>query len=211
MHNVARLSGGERQPIRVLKTGARLTRQASTKHLRMLESSGILRSSREGREQLFEFRPQPIDAVQKYLGEIALRWDRALNRLKRFVEAEGAACSAAWVTAWDCLAAKLPSGEAPGRGAIRRPRPLRRRSSCSTLRGSGHAVDRGRPRRAPTRGRSQAPRGPAGGPRSRGRHPRSDGRFGTRRERRGPRHVPAARPRSSLAEPRPEASEYLRR
>ena len=83
---IARLSGGDRQSITELAEGSRLTRQAITKHLRMLESAGLVRSTRDGREQLFEFRPEPIAEVQKYLDGIAQQWDQALGRLKRFVE-----------------------------------------------------------------------------------------------------------------------------
>ena len=83
---VARLSGGDRQSITELASGSRLTRQAITKHLQLLESAGLVRSRRSGREQLFEFRPEAIVDAQKYLAGVALQWDQALNRLKRFVE-----------------------------------------------------------------------------------------------------------------------------
>jgi len=83
---LARLCGGERRSITALAKGSRLTRQAITKHLRLLESVGLVRSSRAGRELLFEFRPEPIADAQKYLGDIALEWDQTLGRLKHFVE-----------------------------------------------------------------------------------------------------------------------------
>ena len=57
-----------------------------TKHLRVLEGAGIVRSIRHGRETLFEFRPQPLDDVGHYLARVADQWDDALMRLKRFVE-----------------------------------------------------------------------------------------------------------------------------
>jgi DNA-binding transcriptional ArsR family regulator len=83
---VARLSGGARQSITELAKGSRLTRQAISKHLRMLESAGLVRSCRAGREQLFEFRPEAIVDTQKYLAGVALQWDQALGRFKRLVE-----------------------------------------------------------------------------------------------------------------------------
>ena len=41
-----------------------MTRQAITKHLRVLEDAGIVRSVRSGRESLFEFDPEPVKELQ---------------------------------------------------------------------------------------------------------------------------------------------------
>ena len=83
---VSRLSGGRRQSITQLANGSALTRQAITKHLRVLENVGLVRSSRRGRENLFEFRPQRIDDIKKYLDAVSGQWDQVLRRLKAFVE-----------------------------------------------------------------------------------------------------------------------------
>jgi hypothetical protein len=40
----------------------------------------------KGRESLFELNPGPIDEMKKYLDEVSEQWDRALARLKLFVE-----------------------------------------------------------------------------------------------------------------------------
>ncbi len=47
---VVQLSGGEPQSIAKLAEGSRLTRQAITKHLRVLEGAGVVHSTRSGRE-----------------------------------------------------------------------------------------------------------------------------------------------------------------
>jgi DNA-binding transcriptional ArsR family regulator len=83
---VARLSAGEPASISQLTAGSRLTRQAITKHLRVLQRAGLVRSAREGRESRFELDPRPISEMQKYLGSVSQQWDRALARLKSFVE-----------------------------------------------------------------------------------------------------------------------------
>jgi DNA-binding transcriptional ArsR family regulator len=83
---VARLSAGERCSISTLTSGSRLTRQAVTKHLRVLESAGIVRSAPAGRESLFEYNPQPIAELSGYLKQVSAQWDGALARLKSFVE-----------------------------------------------------------------------------------------------------------------------------
>jgi DNA-binding transcriptional ArsR family regulator len=83
---VLRLAGGPPRSISQLTHGTRLTRQAITKHLRVLEDAGIVHSLRSGRESLFEFNPQVIGDMQEYLEFISRQWDDALLRLKSFVE-----------------------------------------------------------------------------------------------------------------------------
>lgn len=63
-----------------------MTRQAITKHLRVLEGAGIVRSAHAGRESLFEFVPKPIEEIREYLDLVSEQWDRVLSRLKSFVE-----------------------------------------------------------------------------------------------------------------------------
>lgn len=84
---VAKLSGGQPRSISQLTEGSRLTRQAITKHLRVLEKVEIVHSIRVGRESLFELHPEPIEELRNYLDLVSKHWDRALSRLKAFVEA----------------------------------------------------------------------------------------------------------------------------
>ena len=83
---VAKLCRGQPRSISQLTEGSKLTRQAITKHLRVLESAGIVHSVHAGRESLFEFRLEPIAEVSKYLAFVSEQWDLALTRLKSFVE-----------------------------------------------------------------------------------------------------------------------------
>ena len=83
---VSSLSGGEPRSIAQLTGGSRMTRQAITKHLRVLESAGILRSARSGRESLFEFDPAPMHELRSYLERVSQQWDQVLGRLKTHVE-----------------------------------------------------------------------------------------------------------------------------
>lgn len=85
---VAALSSGERRSIVELTEGTRLTRQAVTKHLRVLEGARIVRSVRSGRESVFELDPEPIRQVGEYAELVSAHWDAALGRLKAFVERE---------------------------------------------------------------------------------------------------------------------------
>lgn len=83
---VAKLSGGQPHSISELAHGSRLTRQAITKHLRVLESAGIVHGVRKGRENRFELDPQPMQEAKRYLDLVSEQWDQALARLKSFVE-----------------------------------------------------------------------------------------------------------------------------
>jgi len=83
---VAKLCGGQPRSISQLTEGSKLTRQAITKHLRVLERAEIVRSVRSGRETLFRFDPEPIEEMKKYLDLVSRQWDQALSRLRSFVE-----------------------------------------------------------------------------------------------------------------------------
>jgi DNA-binding transcriptional ArsR family regulator len=83
---VMRLCGGESRSISELAEGSTLTRQAVTKHLRVLERVGLVRCVRAGRERHFEFNPGPVGQMKEYLDFVSAKWDEALGRLKVFVE-----------------------------------------------------------------------------------------------------------------------------
>ncbi len=85
---VSRLSHGRPRSIAELTSGSRLTRQAITKHLRVLERAGIVHSVRAGRESRFQLDPKPFENIREYLDFVSQQWDHALARLKSFVEAE---------------------------------------------------------------------------------------------------------------------------
>ncbi len=63
-----------------------VTRQAVSKHLHALRRAGLVRSARRGRECIWEIRPQRLDDARHYLQEISEQWDRALHRLRVFLQ-----------------------------------------------------------------------------------------------------------------------------
>ena len=69
-----------------LTAGTSVTRQAVTKHLQVLEDAGLVRNSRVGRESIWQLEPQQLDDARRCLDVISAQWDRALGRLKAFVE-----------------------------------------------------------------------------------------------------------------------------
>jgi DNA-binding transcriptional ArsR family regulator len=83
---VAKLSAGQPYSISQLTEGSKLTRQAITKHLRVLEAAGVVHSVRAGRESQFQFDPAPMQEMKEYLEFVSKQWDQALSRLKSFVE-----------------------------------------------------------------------------------------------------------------------------
>lgn len=83
---IRKLSDGQQRSIAKLSADTRLTRQAVTKHLQVLERAGLVISTRIGRESRFAFRSEPIDDARTYLDEVSRQWDDALERLRSFVE-----------------------------------------------------------------------------------------------------------------------------
>jgi DNA-binding transcriptional ArsR family regulator len=69
-----------------LTAGTRITRQAITKHLRVMEGAGLVRSRRHGRESVWQLDQQRLEDARRYLGLISRQWDEALGRLRKFVE-----------------------------------------------------------------------------------------------------------------------------
>ena len=84
---VVRLCDGSRCSIAQLSDGQPLTRQAISKHLRVLEDVHIVRSERAGRENLYVLDPKPIENLRSYIELVSRQWDTTLSRLKSFVEA----------------------------------------------------------------------------------------------------------------------------
>ena len=86
LHIVARLCGEGPLSIVRLADGATVSRQAITKHLHALEAAGLARSSRTGRESIWELRTKRLSQARRYLDQISQQWDAALDRLRAFVE-----------------------------------------------------------------------------------------------------------------------------
>ena len=66
-----------------------ISRQAVSKHLRVLEGAGLVRSTRTGREVLWQPRAEGLDRARAHLDRVAAEWDGALARLKAHVEGAG--------------------------------------------------------------------------------------------------------------------------
>ena len=69
-----------------LTVGFDISRQGITKHLRVMEDAGLVRSTHQGRENVWQLEQKRLAEVRRYLQQISLQWDDALDRLKSFVE-----------------------------------------------------------------------------------------------------------------------------
>jgi DNA-binding transcriptional ArsR family regulator len=85
---IHRLSSGGPGSITHLSAKSAVSRQAITKHLRVLADVGLVRSTRRGREQLWDLEPTRLADAHEYLDRISRQWDVALNRLRAFVEGD---------------------------------------------------------------------------------------------------------------------------
>ncbi|WMS44054.1 metalloregulator ArsR/SmtB family transcription factor [Acuticoccus sp. MNP-M23] len=83
---VATLSAGDPRSISALADTSDLTRQAVTKHLKVLEGAGLVQSRRIGRETVYSFEGEALAGACAQLDAIARQWQGALGRLKQHVE-----------------------------------------------------------------------------------------------------------------------------
>ena len=83
---LVRLSSRGPGSIARLSAKSAVSRQAITKHLKVLSGAGLVRGNRRGREQIWELEPKRLADARAYLDQISRQWDQALERLKSFVE-----------------------------------------------------------------------------------------------------------------------------
>ncbi len=83
---VSRLCDRGPASITTLAADFAISRQAITKHLRMMQNCGLLHSSRHGRERIWQLNEKRVQEVRHYLELISREWDNALERLRSFVE-----------------------------------------------------------------------------------------------------------------------------
>lgn len=83
---VSRLARDGPSSISKLTTGSHVTRQAITKHLRVMQRARLVHSKRHGREVVWQLNQRRIEDAHHYLNLISKHWDEALLRLRRMVE-----------------------------------------------------------------------------------------------------------------------------
>ena len=63
-----------------------VSRQMVLKHLAVLQDSGLVRSTRSGREVLFQVQSAPLAETADWLTSVAAQWDSRLAQLKARAE-----------------------------------------------------------------------------------------------------------------------------
>ena len=83
---VDRLSDGSAHSIAALASELPISRQALTKHLKVLEAAGVTRSRREGRETVYRIDPGGLLIAEQWIQAVSGQWDNLIDRLKTHVE-----------------------------------------------------------------------------------------------------------------------------
>ena len=83
---VTRLGAGGALSATALSQGAKVTRQAIVKHLRVLEGAGLVKHEKRGREVLYALDSEQLEQARAFLDSVSEAWDRAIERLRQMVE-----------------------------------------------------------------------------------------------------------------------------
>jgi DNA-binding transcriptional ArsR family regulator len=83
---VARLCAGGPQSIAGITSGVKVTRQAVSKHLRVLREAGLAQGVRRGREIRWALAPDRLDVARRHLDRISDQWTRRLGALERHLD-----------------------------------------------------------------------------------------------------------------------------
>src|SRR6185437_4109591 len=76
---VSRLSNDGPMSITRLADGFSISRQAITKHLKMMEDAGLVRSAARGRESVWQLEEARLAAARRHLQTISAQWDETLS------------------------------------------------------------------------------------------------------------------------------------
>jgi DNA-binding transcriptional ArsR family regulator len=83
---VTRLGSSGTLSATALSHGAKVSRQAIAKHLRVLEGAGLVKHEKRGREVLYTLESERLEDARAFLDGVSASWDRAIERLRRMVE-----------------------------------------------------------------------------------------------------------------------------
>jgi len=72
--------------IKQLSAPLPISRQAVTKHLDILQASGLVRVQKAGRERLHSLDSSPLREVGDWLEPYSREWDERLSQLQRHLE-----------------------------------------------------------------------------------------------------------------------------
>src|SRR5437899_2550583 len=85
---LAMLARGGPRSATALARDLPVTRQAVVKHLGALESAGLVRRERDGREVRFVVIPEALGDVTAWIETVSDRWQARLERMRAYVEGQ---------------------------------------------------------------------------------------------------------------------------
>jgi DNA-binding transcriptional ArsR family regulator len=65
-----------------------MTQPALSQHLAVLRRAGLVRQRRQGRRQIYTFRPEPLRAVHDWIARYDQFWTGKLENLGRYLDKE---------------------------------------------------------------------------------------------------------------------------
>lgn len=83
---VARLQEADALSVSSLCEGMEVSRQAVSKHLKMLADAHLVSVVKSGRETRYSLELKRLEEANAFLARVGTKWDRALERLKSHVE-----------------------------------------------------------------------------------------------------------------------------
>ncbi len=63
-----------------------MTKQAVSKHLKVLETAGLIIKEKDGRIQYCQYRPEGVDHIHKVVNSYREFWNQQLNGLEEYIE-----------------------------------------------------------------------------------------------------------------------------
>ena len=66
-----------------------ISRQAVAKHLAILQASGLVTTTKNGRDVRFRLQAEPLTHAMEWMAALAARWDERLEALSRLLVSTG--------------------------------------------------------------------------------------------------------------------------
>lgn len=76
------------RPVGELVERIGLSQPGTSKHLRLLREAGLVRVRADGQRRVYELRPEPLRALDAWLGPYRRLWGASLDRLERALDEE---------------------------------------------------------------------------------------------------------------------------
>jgi DNA-binding transcriptional ArsR family regulator len=89
---LARLKGGPAS-VSELAQPFRVSQQAVSKHLAYLERANLVQTRRDGRLQIRQLNPRPLQEAARWVNDYRRHWEAAFSRLRKLVESQDAPIS----------------------------------------------------------------------------------------------------------------------